>query len=35
LLVRYIRLWRTVQGDGVKRVLEDEVPIQKKLRRVG
>jgi len=34
-LVKYIRMWPTVRGDGVKRVLESEVPIKQKLRRVG
>lgn len=32
-VVRDIRLVETSMGDGVKRVLEREVPIQKKLRR--
>lgn len=35
LLVRDIRLWERVRGDGVKRVLESEVSIKKKLRRKG
>jgi N-acetylneuraminate synthase len=35
LMARYIRQWPVVRGDGVKRVLADEIPIQKKLRRVG
>ncbi len=34
-LVRDIRLIETSMGDGVKRVLEREVPIMQKLRRVG
>ena len=34
-LVRDIRLWEQSKGDGVKRVYEREVPIIKKLRRVG
>jgi N-acetylneuraminate synthase len=34
-LVRDIRLIETSMGDGVKRVIEREVPIMKKLRRVG
>jgi len=34
-LVRDIRLIETSLGDGVKRVLEREVPIMQKLRRVG
>jgi N-acetylneuraminate synthase len=34
-LVRDIRLWEQSTGDGVKRVYEREVPIIKKLRRVG
>jgi N-acetylneuraminate synthase len=34
-LVRDIRLVETALGDGVKRVLEREVPIMEKLRRVG
>jgi N-acetylneuraminate synthase len=35
LLVRYVRTWPIVRGDGVKRVLESEIPIMNKLRRVG
>jgi N-acetylneuraminate synthase len=35
LLVRYVRTWPTVRGDGVKRVFESEIPIMQKLRRVG
>ena len=34
-LVRDIRLCEQSMGDGVKRVYEREVPIIKKLRRVG
>jgi N-acetylneuraminate synthase len=34
-LVRDIRLWEQARGDGIKRVFEREVPIIKKLRRVG
>ena len=34
-LVRDIRLWEQSKGDGVKRVYEREIPIIKKLRRVG
>lgn len=34
-LVRDIRLVETALGDGVKRVLEREVPVMEKLRRVG
>lgn len=34
-LVRDIRLIETSLGDGVKRVLEREVPVMQKLRRVG
>jgi len=34
-LVRDIRLWESAKGDGVKRVFPSEVPIIKKLRRVG
>ncbi len=35
LLSRYVRSWPLVKGDGSKRVLESEVPIKQKLRRVG
>jgi N-acetylneuraminate synthase len=35
LLARYARLWPVVRGDGVKRVLDSEIPIKQKLRRVG
>lgn len=34
-LVRDIRLWEMARGDGIKRVYERELPIIKKLRRVG
>jgi N-acetylneuraminate synthase len=34
-LVKYIRMWPVVKGDGVKRVFDSEVPIKQKLRRVG
>lgn len=34
LLAKYTRMWPVVRGDGVKRVLESEVPIKQKLRRV-
>jgi N-acetylneuraminate synthase len=34
-LVRDIRLVEAAMGDGVKRVLDSEVPVMKKLRRVG
>ena len=34
-LVRDIRLVEQAMGDGVKRVLDREVPIINKLRRVG
>jgi N-acetylneuraminate synthase len=34
-LVRDIRLCEQSMGDGVKRVYEEEVPVMKKLRRVG
>ncbi len=33
-LVRDIRVWETVRGDGVKRVYDSEKPIIEKLRRV-
>ena len=35
LLVRDIRNLRTIMGDGLKVVYDSEVPIKKKLRRVG
>jgi N-acetylneuraminate synthase len=34
-LVKYIRMWPVVKGDGIKRVFESEVPVKQKLRRVG
>jgi len=34
-LVRDIRLWEQSRGDGIKRVYDREIPIIKKLRRVG
>lgn len=34
-LIRDIRLWEQAKGDGIKRVYERELPIIKKLRRVG
>jgi N-acetylneuraminate synthase len=34
-LVRDIRLWEKSAGDGIKRVYEREIPVIKKLRRVG
>ena len=34
-LVRDIRLVEQSLGDGIKRVYEEEVPVMKKLRRVG
>jgi N-acetylneuraminate synthase len=34
-MVRDIRLWEQSKGDGIKRVYERELPIIKKLRRVG
>ncbi|MBF0249327.1 MAG: N-acetylneuraminate synthase family protein [Alphaproteobacteria bacterium] len=35
MMAKYIRTWREVSGDGVKRVYETELPIRTKLRRVG
>jgi N-acetylneuraminate synthase len=35
LLARYTKLWPVVRGDGFKRVLDSEIPIKHKLRRVG
>jgi len=32
-LVRYIRLFGEVCGDGIKRVIEEEIPVKEKLRR--
>jgi N-acetylneuraminate synthase len=34
-LVRDIRLVEQAMGDGIKRVYEEEIPVMKKLRRVG
>ena len=34
LLAKYTKQWLTVRGDSTKRVLDSEVPIQQKLRRV-
>jgi N-acetylneuraminate synthase len=34
-LIRDVRTIELSLGDGVKRVTDDEVPIMKKLRRVG
>ena len=34
-LIRDIRIVESAMGDGVKRLLESEVPVMKKLRRVG
>ena len=34
-LVRDIRLCEQAMGDGIKRVYEEEIPVMKKLRRVG
>jgi N-acetylneuraminate synthase len=34
-LIRDVRVIEQGLGDGVKRVTDDEVPIMKKLRRVG
>jgi sialic acid synthase SpsE len=34
-LVREIRAVESALGDGIKRVTEAEVPVMKKLRRVG
>jgi N-acetylneuraminate synthase len=34
-VIRDIRLVEAAMGDGVKRVLESEVPVMQKLRRVG
>jgi len=34
-LCRDIRAVRSALGDGVKRVIDDEIPVMKKLRRVG
>jgi N-acetylneuraminate synthase len=34
LLAKYTRMWPVVRGDGVKRVLESEIPVKQKLRRI-
>lgn len=34
-MVGDIRLWEQAKGDGIKRVCESELPVRKKLRRVG
>ena len=34
-LVEYVRVWEQALGDGIKKVYESEIPIQKKLRRKG
>ncbi len=34
LMIRDIRLWPEIKGDGVKKILKNEVPIMEKLRRV-
>lgn len=34
LLAKYTKMWSVVRGDGVKRVLETEIPIKQKLRRI-
>jgi N-acetylneuraminate synthase len=34
-LVRDIRLVEQSMGDGIKKVYDEEVPVMKKLRRVG
>ena len=35
LLSKYARQWQVVQGDSTKRVLDSELPVKQKLRRVG
>jgi N-acetylneuraminate synthase len=35
LMVKYIRQWPSVKGDGKKIVYDSEIPIREKLRRVG
>jgi len=35
LLSKYVRQWPITRGESAKRVLESEVPIKQKLRRVG
>lgn len=34
LLVKYIRQWPVVRGDGEKRIYSSEIPVKNKLRRV-
>ena len=34
LLSKYTKQWLTVRGDGKKRLLESEIPVREKLRRV-
>ena len=34
-LIDYISQWDEAVGDGVKKVYDSEIPIQKKLRRKG
>lgn len=34
LLSKYTKQWLTVRGDGEKRLLESEIPVREKLRRV-
>lgn len=33
LLVRDIRLWERAKGDGIKKLIDDEIPVMQKLRR--
>ena len=35
LMSKYIRMWGEVKGDGVKRLLNSEVLVKSKLRRIG
>jgi N-acetylneuraminate synthase len=35
LLVKYVRAWPVAKGSAEKRLLESEVPVKQKLRRVG
>ena len=35
LLARYIRQWPIVRGESEKKLLESEIPVKEKLRRVG
>lgn len=35
LLSKYIRQWPVVRGNSAKRILDSEVPVKQKLRRVG